>query len=70
MTRDDLLKEFFETQSVHVNDRAALGLMQVARLDRIAEALEHIQQDAACLSGCISPTGSFCIAGDIISSDY
>lgn len=66
----DLLKEFFEVQSVYVSDSAALGIMQIARLERIAEALEHISDNLGCLSNCISPQGSFCIAGDIVSSDY
>lgn len=46
-------------------DRNKLMFMMIMRLDRIAYALESLQGSTDELAGCISPLGSFCVAGDM-----
>lgn len=46
-----------------------LKFMELERLDRIAVAMEGINQSLEVLAGCVGIGGSFCIAGDVITSE-
>ena len=63
------VSEFLEEGS-NLELQDVLTMMEISRLDRIAETLESIDRSLKSLAGCIGSGGSFCITGDIISSDY
>lgn len=79
----DVLTEVsnFYGEGSNLETKDVLMMMQIARLDQIAETLEsidralnadtldNIDHSLKALAGCIGSGGSFCITGDIISSD-
>lgn len=65
---DELLNELLERSSGK-DGQITLALMQIGRLDRIADALEEIQESLQELAGCIGPLGDFCIAGNVALSE-
>lgn len=70
---DDVLSElcsYYRDGNTGLSYSEMMEMMQIARLDRIADALENIDQSLQALSGCIGPKGSFCIAGEVVTSDY
>ena len=70
-TIKDVLSEIndFYGEGHSLEAEEVMGLMQIARLDRIAVAMEGINQSLEVLAGCVGIGGSFCIAGDVITSE-
>ena len=57
------LKEQYSEDEAQTSNQAANPL------DRIAVAMEGINQSLEVLAGCVGIGGSFCIAGDVITSE-